>query len=85
MKISPLSSWVSLASGSSLPDGVGLTLVFLGSVAPQGLSSRQEDAQALSPLHFSTHWLPHSWQTKYGRVRLYSVTLGRLLLPQRHP
>lgn len=57
----------------------------LGLRAPQGWSSRQEDAQALSPPQSFTHWLPHSWQTKYGRVREYSDTLGCWPFPHRQP
>lgn len=53
--------------------------------APHGWSSRQEEAQALSLPQPATHWLPHSWQTKYGSVREYSVILGCWPLPQRQP
>ena len=45
---------------------------------------RQESAHLLSPLHFFTHWLPHSWQMKKGRVCEYWAMLGDWLLSQTH-
>lgn len=62
-------SSVALAMALRVPvavpvEAVEVMLYFLGSWAPQGLSSRQEEAQVLLPAHLVTHWLPHSWQTK---------------------
>lgn len=48
-----------------------------GSLAPQGWSCWHDAWQALSVEgQFLTHWVPHSWQTKKGSVRVYSVMLG---------
>lgn len=63
----------------AVPDAVAVELVLLaglGSVAPQGWSCLHALAQLLSWPQAVTHWFPHSVQTKYGRVREYSDTLG---------
>jgi len=75
---------VSVVVGAPLVE-VEVVLYRLGLLAPQGLSWRQADEHWLFCPHAVTHWLPYSWQMKYGRVREYSETLGCLLLPQRQP
>lgn len=82
------SEFVELAVLEAVPDAVVDELVLLagvGSKAPQGWSCRQSPAQSLSEPQAFTHWLPHSWQTKYGSVKEYSETLGVLPSLQRHP
>jgi hypothetical protein len=59
-------------------------LGLIGSWAPQGWSCLQAEAQVLSPLQAVTHWLPHSWQMKYGKVWVYWVTLGERPSPHTH-
>lgn len=72
----------------AVPEAVAVELVSLaevGLLAPQGWSCLHALAQLLSEPQFFSHWFPHSVQTKYGRVREYSDTLGCVLSPQRHP
>lgn len=64
---------------------VEVELYRLGSVAPQGLSSAQLDAQVLSEPQAVLHWTTNSWQMKKGSVKVYSEMLGCLLSPQRQP
>lgn len=59
-----------------------LVFTLTGSRAPQGLFERQSLAQVLSPPQLLTHWLPHSWQVKKGRVCEYWVRLGERPLEQ---
>jgi len=42
------------------------------------------DEQLLSEPQLATHWVPHSWQMKYGSVWEYSVRLGDWPLEQTH-
>jgi hypothetical protein len=68
--------------------GEPLVVVLLASsglCAPQGFCSLQLLAQMLLLPQAFTHWLPHSVQTKYGSVSVYSETFGCWLLPQIHP
>lgn len=61
--VSASSVALAVALTASVPVTVAVVLYFLGLLAPQGWSCRQEEAQVLLPLQSSTHWLPHSWQT----------------------
>jgi len=54
--------------------------------APHGWFCRQSLEHGGLPIPQAlTHWLPHSWQVKKGRVREYSDTFGWSPLPQTHP
>lgn len=79
------SSVLLAVAAAAVLDAVDVALTFSGFCAPHGLSWRHDDEHALSPLQAATHWLPHSWQTKYGSVSEYSVTFGRLWSPHRQP
>ena len=54
----------------------------VGLWAPHGFLERQSLAQELSSPQLDTHCEPHSVQMKYGRVWLYSLTLGDRPLEQ---
>lgn len=83
VKMPSSASAVLLGVGSAVADDE-VTLTRRGSWAPQGLSSRHEDAHALS-LQASTHWFPHSMHMWYGSVREYSDMLGFFWSPQIQP
>ncbi len=72
-----------VAVGVLVDDVVVLTRV--GFRAPQGWFCRQSLAQAASPLQPVTHWLPHSWQIKNGRVSEYSERFGDMPFSQTQP
>jgi len=60
-------------------------LTRVGFKAPQGWSWMHAEEQLLSWPHAFWHWIPHSWQTKKGRDKEYSETLGWRLLEQTQP
>lgn len=66
-------------------EAVDVVLYRLGSVAPQGLSWAQLDAQVLSNPQLVLHWTTYSWQMKKGSVKVYSEILGCLLFPHKQP
>lgn len=72
-----------VAEGVLAEDDVLFTRV--GFRAPHGWFCRQSLAQAESLPQPVTHWLPHSWQMKKGRVSEYSERFGDRPLSQTQP